>query len=78
MVIHLNEKLWFGKYKGKKLIEIIDENPSYIDKLLKENNSLSLNDDVIKYMMKNKKINSKYFTTPSYSVRYFDRTFDIN
>lgn len=36
--IRFNDRMWFGKYKGLRIYEIIDSNPSYISKILKENN----------------------------------------
>jgi hypothetical protein len=65
MVIYLNEKIWFGKYKGKRLKEIIDNDISYVKKLLKENKSISLDNESINYInIKTKKI--------YYNIRYDD------
>jgi len=36
--LNINEKLWFGKYKNKRLRDIILNNPSYINILLYEYN----------------------------------------
>lgn len=48
MKLELNEKLWFGKYKDKRLIDIINDNPDYIKKLLNDYD-IKLSDSVIKY-----------------------------
>jgi hypothetical protein len=53
MILKLNEKIWFGKYKGYRLFEIIDKNPKYISKLIEEYN-VNLSDDVLSYLKKRK------------------------
>jgi len=49
MKIHLNEKLWFGKYKDERLIDIIDNHPNYINKLYNDYEDITLSDDAYDY-----------------------------
>ena len=56
MIIYLNEILWFGKYKGDKLIDVIINNPLYVKKL-KDDYNIDIGDDINKVM--GKKLKSK-------------------
>jgi len=60
MKLQLNEKLWFGKYKNERLIDIIDSNYKYINKLHDEYN-VELSDEAYSYYQyrKQSKSNSK-------------------
>lgn len=51
MKIGLKEKLWFGKHKDERLIDVIKNNPKYIKKLLDEYD-VQLSDDAYKYYEK--------------------------
>lgn len=35
--VRFNDKLWFGKYKGKRISDIIKNDPNFIQKLLRDN-----------------------------------------
>lgn len=34
--VRFNDKLWFGKYSGSRISELIKDDPNYIQKLIKE------------------------------------------
>jgi hypothetical protein len=56
--LELNEKLWFGKYNGIRLIDIIKNNSKYIDTLINIY-KIDISDDAYK-LLKNKPKKSIY------------------
>jgi hypothetical protein len=68
VTIELHEKLWFGKYKGVRVIDIIKNKPSYMKKLENDYN-INLSKEIIfyyKYISQSKPTNIPYsFTTRS-------------
>lgn len=66
MKIELNEKLWFGKYKGERLIDVIKNNSNYIKKLYDEYD-VELSDEAFNYY---KDIKNKSFSEIRQNVIY--------
>lgn len=48
--IYLSTKLWFGKYKGKSIYELIQEDIKYTDWLFDEPLAANYKDDKVKKM----------------------------
>ena len=57
IVLELDEKLWFGKYKGRRLVDVIESDAKYINKMVSEYN-VELSEDALNYYGKSK--NDKY------------------
>jgi len=46
--LHLNEKIWFGKYKNNRLVDIINSYPKYIKLMLSEHD-VELDESSLEY-----------------------------
>lgn len=49
--IRLNDKMWFGKYSGYSIKDIMDRDMLYVDKLI-SGSKFKINDNIFKYIEK--------------------------
>jgi len=62
MIIHLKEKIWFGKYQNKRLKDIMNDDPHYIEKMLNEHDVKLSDESNIYYQNKFGRKESKSFS----------------
>ena len=52
--IRLNDKMWFGKYKGVRMKDVADRDRMFLDKLLLDNTDFEFAENLKSYLGKRK------------------------
>lgn len=53
--VQLEDKIWFGKHKGKRIVDLIIENPKYIDWCMQNIERFHLSKEAFDFLLLNEK-----------------------